>query len=124
MIDVSGALGSWHQAKLFIEHGIDISNDALHMAVAVAAWLIAALILRRPLTSWTPWLLLAAGAAFNEVVDLWTDQWPDIGMQLGEGAKDFALTMFVPSLVMLAARFRPDLFRPSPRSGRARRKRW
>jgi hypothetical protein len=44
-------------------------------------------------------------------VDLWIEQWPDPGQQYGEGAKDLLLTMAVPTMTMLAARARPDLFR-------------
>ena len=32
-------------------------------------------------------------------------------MQYGEGAKDVAITMLLPTLLMLAVRMRPDLFR-------------
>ena len=48
---------------------------------------------------------------WNEAADLWNEHWPDAGQQYGEGAKDIALTMFVPTLLMIAARLRPDLFR-------------
>jgi len=120
---IAGAMTSWHQAKLFAEHALDISHDALHVLVGVLAWLLVALVLRRPISSWTPWLWLAGLTGFNEIVDLWTEQWPDPGMQIGEGAKDFGLTMLLPSLLMLAARNRPDMFRQSPRPRRARWKR-
>jgi hypothetical protein len=52
-------------------------------------------------------------------VDLTLEQWPDKGWQYGESAKDVLLTMAVPTILMLAARLRPDLFR----SGAARRRR-
>lgn len=110
-----GAMTSWHQAKLFFEHGLDISHDALHVLVGVLAWLLVAVIVRRPLSSWTPWLALAVMTAFNEAVDLWNEQWPDPGMQYGEGAKDLVLTLFLPTLLLLGVRFLPDLFRQSPR---------
>lgn len=117
---IVSAMSSWHQAKLFVEHGLDISHDSLHVLAGVLAWLVAALLLRRPVSSWQPWMWLTALTAFNEVVDLWTDRWPDAGMQMGEAAKDFAVTLFVPTLLMVAARYRPDLFRQSPRPVRKR----
>lgn len=117
---IAGAMMSWHQAKLFVEHGLAISHDALHVLAGMLLWLLAALLLRRPISAWLPWLWLAALTAFNEAVDLWTDQWPDAGMQYGEGAKDLALTIFLPSLLMIAARRRPALFRQEQRAGRAR----
>ena len=109
---------SWHQGKLFIEHAGIVSNDALHVFFGVAVWLVAALLVRRPISSWRPWLWLLAIIAWSETVDLWVEQWPDPGQQYGEGAKDLVLTMAVPTLLMLAARLRPDLFRAGPRRKR------
>jgi 4-hydroxybenzoate polyprenyltransferase len=111
---VSTAMASWHQGKLFIEHAVRISHDTLHLIFGVLIWLVVALVSRRPLTSWTPWLWALAFILWNEASDLWNEHWPDAGQQYGEGAKDIALTMFVPTLLMMAARFRPDLFRAAP----------
>ena len=105
------AMASWYQAKLFIEHSLAISHDSLHILVGVMLWLALALLVRRPLTSWWPWGGLFVAILWNEGVDLWVERWPDPGQQYGEGAKDLILTMFVPTLMMIAARTRPDLFR-------------
>jgi len=105
------AMKSWHQGKLFIEHSVSFSHDALHIFAGVLLWIAFALMLRRPLTSWRPWLWLLAIILWNEAVDLWIEQWPDPGQQYGEGAKDLLLTMAVPTILMAAARARPDLFR-------------
>lgn len=113
-----GAMTSWHQGKLFIEHSLTISHDSLHMIVGVLMWLALGLLLRRPLTSWWPWLWLSALILWNEAVDLWVEKWPDPGQQYGEGAKDLLLTLAIPSIVMFAARARPDLFRQAPRGRR------
>ena len=104
------AMGRWHQGKLFIEHSLSVEHDALHVFVGLLAWLAIALISRRPLSSWRPFLWLIALILWNEVVDLWVERWPDIGMQLGEGFKDFALTILMPGLLMLLIRWRPQLF--------------
>jgi len=108
---MSPAMISWYQAKLFIEHSLSISHDSLHMLVGVLLWLALGLLLRRSLLSWWPWLWLFLAIIWNEAVDLWVERWPNPGQQYGEGAKDLLLTLAVPSLVMLAARLRPDLFR-------------
>ncbi len=113
-------MASWHQGKLFIEHAVSISHDLLHLIVGVLVWIVVALVSRRPLTAWVPWAWTFAFIFWNETVDLWVERWPDAGMQFGEGAKDLALTMLLPTLLMLAARARPDLFRAMPR----KRKRW
>jgi hypothetical protein len=108
---LTGAMTSWHQGKLFIEHSVAISHDSIHILVGVLLWLTFGLLLRRPLTAWRPWLWLFAVILWNETVDLWIEQWPDPGQQYGEGAKDLLLTMAVPTIIMFAARLRPDLFR-------------
>ncbi|HEX5238298.1 MAG TPA: hypothetical protein VFW39_07545 [Sphingomicrobium sp.] len=109
---------SWHQGKLFIEHAVSISHDTLHVIIGVLLWLVFALLTRRPLSSWLPWSWLFAVIAWNETVDLWMEQWPDPGQQYGEGAKDLLLTMLLPTVLMLAVRLRPDLFRSAPRGRR------
>jgi len=117
---VTTAMTSWHQGKLFIEHSIFISHDAIHIFTGVLLWIAFGLLLRRPLTSWRPWLWLFAVILWNETVDLWIEQWPNPGQQYGEGAKDLLLTMAAPTIMMFAARSRPDLFR---RGGSGRRRR-
>lgn len=112
---VTEVMRSWHQGKLFIEHAVAISHDALHIIVGVLLLLALALLLRRSIAAWRPWLWLLTIILWNETVDLWFEQWPDPGQQYGESAKDLVLTMIVPTLLMFAARARPDLFRPRKR---------
>ena len=117
---VVGAMTSWHEAKLFIENSVSITHDALHVIFGVLAWLLFALMLRRPIGSWRPWLWLLALIAWTETVDLWMERWPDPRMQYAEGIKDLLLTMLVPTVLLLAARARPELFRQG--SGRSKRR--
>jgi hypothetical protein len=111
----------WHQGKLFVEHALAIDHDALHILAGTLLWLVLALLLRRPLTTWRPWLGAMAFNIWNEAVDLSLEQWSDRGWQYGETAKDLVLTIAVPTVLMFAARRRPDLFRQH--SGAARRTR-
>lgn len=114
-------MSSWHQGKVFIEYTFRIEHGTLHVMVGMLLWLAFALLLRRPVTSWVPWLLVFAVILWNEIVDLWIEIWPTPGRQYGEGMKDLLLTMFVPTVLMLAARVRPDLFRPGARPRSRRR---
>lgn len=115
---VTGAMTSWHQGKLFIEHTIAINHDALHVFVGVLIWLVMGALTRRSLASLRPWLWVLAIIGWNETVDLWVERWPDPGMQYGEGAKDVLLTMFLPTVLMLTVRFAPGLFRAGRRGRR------
>ena len=118
---ITSVMTSWHQGKLFIEHAVAISHDTLHAFVGVLVWVALAPIVRRPLSSLRPWLWVLALILWNETVDLWIEQWPDPGMQYGEGAKDLGLTMLIPTILMLVARVQPQLFRVSPPRGKRRR---
>ncbi len=113
-IGVRDAMISWHQGKLFIEHAVTINHDALHVIVGALLWILFAMILRRPITSFYPWAWTLAVIMWNEAVDLWTEQWPLPGQQYGEGAKDLLLTMVIPTLLALSVRFVPSLIRSSP----------
>jgi hypothetical protein len=113
-------MSSWHQGKLFIEHSLSIGHESIHVIVGVLLWLAFGLLLRRPLISWWPWLCVFALILWNETVDLWVEQWPDPGQQYGEGAKDILLTMGLPTVLVIAARLRPDLFRGGSRKTRSR----
>lgn len=102
---------SWKQGKLFLERAFAVSNDGLHVIIGVLAWVVLALLVRRPLGSWRPWFALVLVLLWNELVDLTTEQWPNPGEQYGEAAKDLLLTLFVPTVLLFAVRYRPDLFR-------------
>ena len=107
----TGGMRSWYEAKMFIERMSLVSSDALHLLVGTLVWLLIAAVLRKRVSEWIPWLILFALIAFNEGVDLWIEQWPDPGMQYGESAKDVALTMVIPTALLIAVRVRPNLFR-------------
>jgi hypothetical protein len=115
---ITSAMTSWHEGKLFIEHTIAINHDALHVIVGVLLWVALGLVVRRPLSSWYPWLWLLAFILWNETVDLWVERWPNPGQQYGEGAKDVLLTILLPAALMLVVRWRPGLFAGGGRSRR------
>lgn len=115
---VTGGMMTWYDAKMFIEHASVVSSDALHVLVGVLVWIAIAMLLRRPVSTWRPWLILLALALFNEAVDLWVERWPYRSMQYGESAKDIALTMFLPGVLLVLARARHPLFGPGTGSRR------
>jgi diacylglycerol kinase len=111
-----GALAfAWEDVKLFIQHSVAFSQDAIHVVVGAIILLVAALVLRKPVSSIWPWLVVLLFASLNELIDLWVDQWPERSAQLGEGARDLLLTLVVPTLILLSARLAPQLYRPPRR---------
>jgi hypothetical protein len=103
---------------MFIEHASAVSSDALHVLVGTLVWILAAIILRRNLSTLIPWTLVLGLTLFNEVVDLWIERWPDLAMQYGESAKDIVLTMTLPTVLLLLARTQPGLFHAFRRARR------
>ena len=102
-------MSGWYEVKLLIQHATGVSMDALHVLAGVLLQLSFAALTRLPLKAWRPWLFLLVLALLNEAGDLWVERWPEPAMQYGEGIKDVALTMLLPTLLMLVARYRPGI---------------
>ena len=107
---ISGGMTSWHRTKMFIEHASAFDSDAIHVLVGVLVQLLLALVSRRSIANWLPWVAVLVLAVANEIVDLWIEQWPDPAMQYGESAKDIMLTMALPTVLLAAVRLWPSLF--------------
>ena len=116
--DRSGLVWWWNEAKDFVEHSLAFSNDAIHVLVSVLLLLVAAAVLRKPITSWIPWLVVLLFAILNEASDLWIQQWPEPGRQYGEGVKDIVLTMLLPTALLFSARKLPRLYGRTDRGER------
>jgi hypothetical protein len=109
-----------YQAKLFVEHLSGFSFDELHVLIGVGIHFLAAGLLRRPLSSWRPWLVVLGISLINEANDLIIEQWPNLAVQYGEGFKDILSTMIVPSALLLATRSWPTLFMAQGNRGSGR----
>ena len=96
---------AWYQVKLLIEHASGISMDALHILVGFILFLLAARLLKTSVASLLPWLVLLVLELINEAYDLHVERWPTFASQLGEGAKDILLTMALPTLLLVTARW-------------------
>lgn len=113
---------SWHETKLFVEHLVGFSHDAIHVIGGVLVLLTAAFLLRKSVSNLQPWLVVLVLASINELADLWIEQWPSPGRQYGESAKDLLLTMLLPSVLLVTARFFPTLCQPVQGPHRERQK--
>lgn len=101
----------WFELKTGFEQGLPFHNDALHVIAGVAIQLLAALVLRRGISRPGPWLVVAILTLLNEWSDLRAEHWPDLSDQWFESGKDVALTLVLPTLLLLVARLRPKLLR-------------
>lgn len=109
-----GSADDWYQVKLFLEHASGFSMDALHVIVGVVLQLAFALLYRSSVARPWPLLSVLALELVNEASDFRVEIWPQPGMQFGESAKDVILTMVLPTLIFLVARYRPKLLAQRP----------
>jgi hypothetical protein len=103
-------MDEYYQVKLFIEQLLGVEMDTLHVLIGVVLQFLAAAVLRMPVSRIWPWLVVLLLELANEALDLAMERWPDPGQQYGEGAKDLLLTMALPTLILLLARYCPRLF--------------
>lgn len=91
---------SYEELKLLVVTATGLSRDALHLYAAVLAQILGALLFRRTLAQWLPWLCALAVTIGEEIVE--------------NAARDFELRdilapMLLPTLLMLLTRFVPTL---------------
>ena len=91
--------------KTLLSETLGITKDALHVHIGLAIFVGVALVFRRSLASWLPWLALLAFELANEAMDILYWNGNGIGVDLGDSPKDVVNTMFWPTIVFLAARW-------------------
>ncbi|HEY0414330.1 MAG TPA: hypothetical protein VGD66_14440 [Allosphingosinicella sp.] len=99
----------WHQLKAWLEVASGLNMDALHVHAGILLQLLAALLLRRPLRSPLPWLVVLLGEAANEYYDLTYEIWPTRADQWAESARDLWNTMAIPTALLILCRWFPGL---------------
>lgn len=97
----------WVQFKDYLSQISGLSEDALHVYVAVLIQLAAVLLLRRSFAHPLPWLCLVAVLAVNEAIDLAEPGEPIEEWQVLGGLRDLWNTLLLPTGLMLLARFAP-----------------
>lgn len=105
---------TWLALKAHIAQTVGLDRDALLLAASLAALLVAALILRRPLSSPRPWLLVLALCLADEFASA------AVAGAIQEGTiaiawRDVVLVMAIPTVLLLATRYLPLLTTPEQR---------
>ena len=103
----------WGRSKSFVERLFGVGNDALHVLIGALLVFVLAGVMRTSVRDIRPGLLVLFLALLNEWHDLRAETWPDRSMQYGEGVKDVILTIAVPALLFVLARWCPGLFGPA-----------
>lgn len=88
----------------------DLDRDALHIYAAVGIQIATALLAKRKLGDWLPWLVVLSVACLVEVADVKAEWWHSFGLQLAKAAHDVLNTMVLPSVLLVLSRRWPALF--------------
>ena len=90
--------------KLAIVAATGLSKDALHIYVSLTVFLAAAVVLRKPLRSIVPWLVIFAMAIAGEVLDM-RDDIASLGYwRWGASLHDVLNTLFWPTVLLVIAK--------------------
>jgi hypothetical protein len=101
----------WDALKEFATH-VGVAKDALHVYLAFLIQVIAAIVLRRPLSNWMPWAVALLAAMLNEVLDIRYGREPQVQeWQQVEARRDIINSIVLPTLILLLSRYLPWLFR-------------
>ncbi len=100
-------------AKVAIVTFTDLGRDALHVYAGLATLFLSALLLRKPLRSWLPWLMVLLVAVAAELLDLRDDSLTSGRLRWGASAHDIVNTLVWPTVILLLAR-KSRLFGPRP----------
>jgi len=88
-----------------------IAKDALHIYFAFVIQIAAALVFRKSLASFVPWLAVLAFELVNEGLDMWLGEEAHLKQWQFAGAQhDIINTMILPTALLLLCRFSPRLF--------------
>jgi DMSO reductase anchor subunit len=99
------ALSTFQSFKHELGTMVGLSKDALHVYFGLAAFLLAAAVVRQGLRSWIPLLLALAMAVAGELLDA-RDNFRTYGQwRVGASVHDIINTMFWPLALWLLARY-------------------
>lgn len=101
----------WGSLKEALAGWAGIDPDALRIVASLLLALAAALLLRRPLSSPLPWLLVLLIAAANEAASGLADG-RFLRPELAQGLRDLLVVMALPTALLLLGRFAPQLLAP------------
>lgn len=99
------ATSTFQAAKLDVVSLFELSKDALHIHVGLLVFIAAAILLRRPLRSAIPIMLVLVVACIAETFDA-RDDISDLGYwRVGASMHDIVNTMFWPAVLFALARY-------------------
>jgi hypothetical protein len=100
---------AWNDMKSILTAWLAFDRGALHALAGLGLMLFCALVTRRPVSSFIPWLLVLLLEIANETASGYADgvleDWEIVGSR-----QDLVTVMIAPTVLLLAARLMPSLF--------------
>lgn len=88
-----------------------VEKDALHVYAAVCTQFMAAYLLRRPISSVWPWIIVLGLSLVNEFLDVMLGDEPRVqAWQVAGAAHDLLNGMLLPTMLVVLVRAAPFLF--------------
>ena len=108
LLEAGDAVG---QAKEVVEDwSLMTPGAAWHILIGVLAQLVIAAFVRRGIASFIPWGVVLAAETVNEVNDIYFRYWDERPYAVSENVTDAVLTMILPTILLVLARVRPQIF--------------
>jgi hypothetical protein len=102
-MDVGSA---YQQLKISLVATTGLTRDALHIYAGMAVLVLAVGLLRKPLQSVIPWLIVVFVAALAELPDIQEDFAQHGHWRWASSAHDFVNTVFWPTVLLFLTRWR------------------
>jgi hypothetical protein len=99
---IEAAARAYLNAKGSIEGSVPFNPEWLHLIAGPLIFVAAAVVLRKPLSSWWPWLVVLAAELVNEAIDLALGT--SASGELRMSTTDLVVTMLLPTVLMAMAR--------------------
>jgi len=107
----------WGDTKSALEHFLGLSPDAMHVQVSIVMLLFYAVITRRRIYDFLPWILTFVTEVTNELIDL-NQPWGSVEANWPASRHDILNTMFLPTLIVLVLRWRNKSGKWRPKTGK------
>jgi hypothetical protein len=98
------------RAKTFLAHSIGFGINSVEVIVAVMVQLLLCGVLRRPISSIWPWICVELLIVTYTALTVAADGWPATDTEFHQKLIGFALTLFLPTALMLLSRQFPRLW--------------
>ena len=100
----------WFRFKLDLLALTGLERDALHIYTGLLVQTLAAVVTRRSLARWAPWLAAAAAALLIEYGDWRYEPWPEERMlQATRALHDIVNTLIAPTFLLVLCRWFPGV---------------